>query len=152
MLFRLIKNVILFNKRMAEVKSIQSREGYSIEMSGTGPETYWTYTEDGREIAVGADFTLWNDVTLYTDSLRKWSEPYGTDVSEFDYQKILDRCIRYFSCWGQVTLDDTILPSIEDIKNSLSKQGVEFAELENGVIHYKMDADKFREQQMPNRK
>ena len=30
MLFRLFKNLVFFNKRMAEVKSIQAQEGYSI--------------------------------------------------------------------------------------------------------------------------
>ncbi len=144
MLFRFIKSLIFFHKRIAEVEAVQTREGYRIEERGRGPEYNWTYTEDGREVYIDVNFTWCNDVKLYTDSLRKWSEPYGTEVSKFDYQKILNRCIHYFSCWGKVTLDHTILPTTEDLKRSLTEQGVEFEELDKGVIHFKMDADEYR--------
>lgn len=144
MLFRFIKSLIFLNKRMAEVEAVQTREGYRIEELGRGPEYYWTYMEGSREISIEVDFTWFNDVRLYTDSLRKWSEPYGTEVSDFDHQKIINRCIHYFSCWGMVTLDHTILPTTEDLKRSLTEQGIEFKELDKGVIYYSMDADEYR--------
>lgn len=143
--FRLIKNLIMRKNRLAEDRRRQAKDGYRIETCGTGPETYITYIENGRELSVLADFISFNDVVLYTDSLRKWTKPYGEEVSQFDYQKVLNRATHYLSCWGAVTLNETHLPDNEDLKRSLTEQGIEFTELDGGVIHYTVDADVARQ-------
>lgn len=117
-----------------------------MEFSNIGPERYITYLEKGREIDVIADFTLLNDVILYTDSLKKWSKPRGEVLAPFDYGKVLNRVTRYLSCWGEVTLDDSNLPTNEDLKKTLTEKGIEFVETEDGIIHYSVDAGVYREQ------
>jgi hypothetical protein len=149
--FRLIKNLALMKSRLEEDRLRQANEGYHINTWGSGPETYITYSENGREIGVIADFTWFNDVLLYTDSLRKWTKPYGEELTQFDYQRVLNRATRYLSCWGMVTLDETKLPDNEDLKRSLTEQGIEFTELDGGVIHYTVDASVIREQQRRER-
>src|SRR5438445_2048688 len=150
--FRLIKNVLLLNRRLTEDERLQSEEGYRIETSSTGPETYITYFENGRTLSVLADFSIFNDVVLYTDSLRKWTKPYGEELTRFDYQKVLNRATRYLSCWGTVTLDDTKLPDNEDLKRSLDEQGIEYTELDGGVISYTVDADVARQHLKQNKR
>ena len=150
--FRLIKNVLLLNRRLTEDERLQSEEGYRIETSSTGPETYITYFENGRTLSVLADFSIFNDVVLYTDSLRKWTKPYGEELTRFDYQKVLNRATRYLSCWGAVTLDDTKLPDNEDLKRSLDEQGIEYTELDGGVISYTVDADVARQHLKQNKR
>lgn len=140
-LFQFVKNIMLLNRRKAADKITQSKEGYSIEMNGSGPETYITYIENNLEIDVAANFTMFNDVILYTDSLRKWSRPKSEVLTPFDYQKVLNRVIRYLSCWGEVEIDESRLPDNDDLKRSLTEQGIPFTELENGVITYSVNAD-----------
>jgi hypothetical protein len=144
--FRFIKSIIFWNGKMREDCLRQARDGYTIDMSGTGPETYITYYENGRKVGVIADFSWGNDVVLFTDSLRKWIEPYGVELTDFDFQKVLNRVTNYLSCWGEVTLNDSKLPTNEDLKRSLTEQGIEFEELPGGVIHYTLNADDYREQ------
>ena len=145
-IFRLIKNLVLWKTRLAADRLAQVEDGYSINTHGSGPETYITYVEKGREIGVLANFTWFNDVVLYTDSLRKWTMPYGVELTEYDYQKVLNRVTRYLSCWGEVRFDDSKLRDNEDLKRSLTEQGIEFVETDDGVIHYSVDAEVFREQ------
>lgn len=108
--FRLIKNLALMHSRLKQERARQVAKNYRIETTGDGPETYITYFENGKEIAVWADFTVFNDVTLYTYSLKRWHVPRGNEVTASDYQKVLDRVIQYLSCWGKVTLDDSRNP------------------------------------------
>ena len=143
--FKLVRHFILWKSQLAEDKERQNREGYRIDMEGGGPETYIIYQENGCEVGVIADFTWFNDVTLFTDSLRRWTIPYDVELTDFDYQKVLNRVINYLSCWGEVTLNDSKLQRNEDLKRSLTEQGIEFEELDNGVIHYSLDADEYRE-------
>jgi hypothetical protein len=144
--FKFIKSLILWKGRMREERLRQTRGGYTIDMEGTGPETYITYSENGRTIGVIADFSWGNDVVLFTDSLRKWMVPYGVELTDFDFQKVLNRVTNYLACWGEVTLNNSKLPDNEDLKRSLTEQGIEFEELPGGVIHYSLNADDYREQ------
>jgi hypothetical protein len=145
-IFRLIKNLVLMKSRLAEDRLGQAREGYLIDINDGGLERYITYFENGRELSILADFTWFNDVVLYTASLRKWTRPYGVELTEYDYQKVLNRVTRYLSCWGEVRFDDSKLPDNDDLKRSLTEQGIEFVESEDGVIRYSVDAEVFREQ------
>lgn len=81
-------------------------------------------------------FSWFNDVKIYTNSLKRWDIPYGEELSPFDYQKILNRLVRYFSCWGgAVSLSNAPLQDMDDIKNSLQEAGIAFEEVE-GIVHY----------------
>lgn len=144
---RLVKNLTSFNCRMAADEEKQTKDGYRITFTSQGPERDIRYFEGDREVIVMVDFSWWNDVLLYTDSLRRWYKPYGVELTEFDFQKVLNRVTSYMSCWGNVTLNDSKLPTQEDFKRSLMEQGIKFEELENGVIHYSIDGETLRREQ-----
>ncbi len=92
------------------------------------------------EIVVG--FTFWNDVLIYTDSFRKWDIPDGEIVSDLEFVKIKNRVARYFACWGgEIAFDDTELATLDDFKTQLQKDGIQYEELEGGVISYSNDID-----------
>jgi hypothetical protein len=104
-IFRFFKNQYLLNQRLAADEQRQKAEGYSVTFEQLGPERCITYIENGREIDVVAEFSMMNDVILFTDSLVRWSRPNNQRLSDFDHRKVVDRMSRYFSCWGEVTLD-----------------------------------------------
>lgn len=142
---RFLKNIYLMNRRLADDSRRQADEGYEIKTtSGLGPERYITYSEDNRELDVLADFTIFNDVRLFADSLRSWNIPNREELTDFDYQKVLNRVVRYLSIWGPVTVDDSKLLTIDDFEHSLNEAGIEFEESSDGVIKYKIDATKLR--------
>lgn len=143
-LYQFVKNIVFLNRRQAADRISQMKEGYSIEMNGAGPETCITYIENNREIDVLAEFTMLNDVILYAYSLRRWSRPQSEELTQFDYQKVLNRVVRYLSCWGEVEISETKLRDTEELKQSLSEQGIQFIEHEDGVITYSVDVDTFR--------
>ncbi len=139
--FRLIKSVISLNSRLAEDERSQMAEGYSIKTLGNGPETYITYVENEREIGLLVEFSIYNDVVLFTDSLRKWTKPFGVELTPLDYQKVLNRATHYLSCWGTVTYDETRLLDNEDLKKSLTEQGIDFTDLDDVIISYTVEAE-----------
>ena len=142
--FKFIQNVVLLNERLAQEEEQQKREGYLIESIHHGPEHYFTYYEGSRELSVGADFTWLNDVRIYTQSFVKWDKPRGEELTQFDYQKVLNRLVKYFSCWGgEVILDDCHLQGLDEIKAELDKDGIEFQEVD-GVIIYKSTLEEER--------
>jgi uncharacterized protein len=151
-LLRLVKNLASFDGRKARDDEKQVAEGYRITATGSGPETYVTYHDGDREIGVIAKFSWSNDVLLYTDSLKRWSVPYNAELTEFDFQRVLNRVMSYLSCWGKVSLDHSELPTQEDLKKSLIDKGIEFEELENGVLRYSIDADTLWEGSKKRRK
>lgn len=115
-ILKLLKNLLQMRSRMAKDKSLQSREGYSIEISGTGPERYITYKEDDLIVDVTADFSWSNDVVLYSDSLRKSLGRPPKSLSDLEFLRVKNRVINYLSCWGDVTIIDTELPHNEAIR------------------------------------
>jgi hypothetical protein len=153
--FRFIAGIIRLQRRLAEDELRQKAEGYSISSAPSGPERWVSYREFEREINVVHEYNWTNDVVIYTDSLRKWSKPYNESVTDFDFQKILSRCVRYFSCWGgDVTLDDRLLPTNEDLKASLEKSGIPYEELPGGIIMYSttFEDERKRQDTFSNRK
>src|SRR5688572_1889495 len=96
---RFAVNLLMLKGRLKQDRLAQEEAGYLIADTGTGLENNFTYKEGDREITILADFTWSNDVLLHTDSLRKWTKPYGETVTEFDYQKVLNRVTQYLSCW-----------------------------------------------------
>lgn len=144
-MFRLIKSLFLLNRRLAENKERQTSDGYTLDTSSIGPERYVTYSEGHRKIEIVATFSFSNDVRLYVDSLRKWTYPYGEEVSSCDFDRVLSRTIQYLSCWGRVELDYSHFEENDDVKNSLRKQGIEFEEIESGVIVYSIDTNRLKQ-------
>jgi hypothetical protein len=105
---KFIKNVALLNRRLNEEEERQNKEGYSIKFTQEGPEQYINYYEGNRKLAIGFEFTWLNDVILQTNSFIRWNVPKGQELTPDEYQKVLSRLIRYFSCWGgEVILDDS---------------------------------------------
>ena len=144
-IFRYIKGQILLNKRLSEEERQQRKEGYVIKFEQYGPARCITYVEGNREVAIEVNFTMLNDVRIFTDSFKKWNKPCGELLTPFDYQKVLNRLLRYFSCWGgEVVLDDSLIPDSEQLKESLRNAGIPFEELEGGVIRYEFDAEEER--------
>lgn len=142
-LIQFLKGVRNLNRRLEAEERRQANEGYSIRQEHAGPETYTTYEEEGRAANILAEFNILNDVVVFTDSFRKWDRPYGEVVSEPDFAKIKNRVARFFACWGgEVTFDDKVLPTNEELKKELEDAGIEYEELEGGVIHYSVDIDK----------
>jgi hypothetical protein len=74
-IFRFLKGLYLMGRRLTEDELRQKAEGYSIKFEQYGPERSITYVEGEREIMVIEQFSLMNDVILFTDSLRRWSRP-----------------------------------------------------------------------------
>jgi hypothetical protein len=143
-ILKFIKNQVLLNQRLNEEEEQQKSEGYFIESIHHGPEHYFTYFEGDKEVSVGADFTLLNDVRLYTQSFVKWDKPRGKELTTFDYQKVLNRLVRYFSCWGgEVILADCHLRDLEEIKAELDKDGIEYQEVD-GVVVYESTVEEER--------
>ncbi|MEO8648770.1 MAG: hypothetical protein ABI539_06355 [Acidobacteriota bacterium] len=141
-ILRFIKNVGKLNKRLTEEEERQIKEGYSIKTTQEGPERYVTYYERERKVTVGVSYTYLNDVVLYTNSFRKWDVPLGQELTPFDYQKVLNRLIRYFACWGAVTLDCTEPQHIEDLRESLIEAEIPFEECEDGIIKFSSNPEK----------
>ncbi|PYS97914.1 MAG: hypothetical protein DMF63_17825 [Acidobacteria bacterium] len=141
---RFVNNLLRLNGRLAADRADQARDGYLIEWSNHGPERYISYSDNDRELDVHADFTLLNDVVLYSDSLRSWTAPQRKEVTPFEYQKVLNRVIRYLSCWGDVRIDDRKLQDSEDLKRALTELGIDFTERDDGIIVYRADADSMR--------
>lgn len=143
-LFRLIKSLLRWNERLAEDRERQQRGGYKFEVNNIGPERCITYSEGNRRLEVMASFSFGNDVTLYVDSLRKWITPRGVPLLEHEFDLVLGRTIQYLSCWGAVELNYSHLQDDEELKRSLTEQGIDFTEFEPGVIVYSIDADELR--------
>lgn len=142
--FKFIKNIVLLGKRLAIEEERQKKEGYLIESIHHGPEHYFTYYEGDKEVSVGADFTWLNDVRLYTQSFVKWDKPRGEELTPFDYQKVQNRLVRYFFCWGgEVILDDSHLQDLDEIKAELDKDRIKYQEID-GVIVYQSTVDEER--------
>lgn len=141
-LFRFFKGLYLMGRRRTEDELRQKAEGYSVKFEQYGPERSITYVEGEREINVIEQFSWTNDVVVFTDSLKRWSRPYNEPVSDFEYQKIVNRLIRYFSCWGgNVTLDDRRLPTAEDFIRGLEESGIPYEQLPGGIIKYAVDIE-----------
>ncbi len=119
---RFVRNLYLLNQKRVAEEQRQQAEGYSVTFEQQGPERFITYLEGDREINVIAEFSMFNDVILFTDSLVKWSVPYNEPLSEFDHLRVVNRMIRYFSCWGEVTLDNRPLPTSEELSWNCRKQ------------------------------
>jgi hypothetical protein len=60
---------------------------------------------------------------------------------DFDHRMVVNRMSRYFSCWGEVTLDSRQLPTSEDIKLELEKARIPYEERPGGIIHYSADIE-----------
>jgi hypothetical protein len=140
-IFRFIKNKTLLFKRLNAEEARQKDEGFSITMEPP-PESYVVYREGNREVAAGMSFMRYDNVRLYTNSFVKWSTPRGEELTAFDYQKVLNRLVRYFSCWGgEVILDDSHIADLEEIKESLRQRGIPFKEID-GVLVYESTVEK----------
>lgn len=144
-ILRFFKHLLSINSCLAEEMKRQTVGGYMIESNTHGPERYFTYCENGRELVILVEFTILNDVKVFTNSLKKWHTPRGEELSDFDYQKVLNRATSYFSCWGEVILDDSPLPNRDDVKESLREAGIPFEELEGGIIQYTSTVEEERE-------
>jgi hypothetical protein len=140
-LLKFPKDFLLWNRRMTGELERQKQEGYKIELINIGPERYIVYTEKGKELEILANFTFLNGVILYSDSLKLWTKPPGEELSPFDFRKVLNRTIRYLSCWGAVTVDDRSLLVQEDFKKDLIQRGIRVTELHDGVMKYEIAAD-----------
>lgn len=135
-LVRFFRNLKRLDACLKENEKKQRANGYRIEFTQEGPERHIFYLEGDREILIHAEFTILNDVLLFTNSLRKWHKPPGDELSDFDYQKVLNRAISYFSCWGEVILNNAPLKDTEELKESLREAGIPYEELEGGIIQY----------------
>ncbi len=142
-IFRYFKNLYFLNERLTAEREMQGQSGYEITFTQDGPEHYITYREDGKEISILAEFSILNDVKLFTNSVRKWNHPTDIDISESEHKKVIDRLIQYFSCWGEVVLDDSFLGQASEPKESLIKDGIPFRK-SDGFIIYQNDIEKER--------
>jgi len=143
-LIRFLKNVYRLGRRLKAEELRQASEGYSIRYEQFGPEGCTTYCEEEREACIIVDFNFYNDVVVYSDSFRKWQKPYGELLSELDFVKVKNRAIRYFECWGEVSMDDRRLPTNEDFKKQLETDGIPYEEVGDGIITYKIDIESER--------
>jgi hypothetical protein len=136
-IFNWVSGQITLDKRLTAAEAEQKAQGYSIVLEpARGEGAFFTYTEGERMLYVAAYFSVWNDVTIFTNSLEFWISPRREPLSEFEYKKVLNRVIKYASSWGNVSLSDAKLVQPEDVKRELAAQGIPFEELENGIITY----------------
>lgn len=107
-ILRFIKNIFLLNKRLAEEEERQKREGYKIEFTHYGNQSDITYYEGDKKLPIDYKFTILNDVILNTNSFRRWNASRGKELTSTEYERVQNRLLRYFSCWGgEVILDDS---------------------------------------------
>jgi hypothetical protein len=145
-ILRFLRNIYLLNSRLTKDEKRQAEEGYSIKFSSVGPERDISYFEGDREANIVAEYSLLNDVVIFTDSFRKWQKPYGEELTEFDFLKVKNRLIRYFSCWGgDVTFNEKPLPTQEDFIKGLEEAGIPYERVGEEVIKYSFDIDEERE-------
>jgi hypothetical protein len=132
----------MLNKRLEEDKEQQKQEGYSVEGVFKGYENYLIYREGEREVTAEVHFFSYlNDVRLFINSYRKWDKPHSEELTSFDHQKITNRFVKYLSCWGgEVVLDDSPFRDLEQIKESLRRDGIEFEE-HDGYVVYQADIE-----------
>lgn len=137
-----IRSLYLLNSRLAKEGKVQIEEKYSIESGMAGPERYDIYREGDKVAYLVTEFSWLNDVTVFTDSFRKWSKPFGESLSDFDLLRARKRIRRYFECWGgEVIFDDRPLPRTEDFIKGLDEAGIPYEMNEDGVIHYSVDIE-----------
>ena len=103
---RYLKSQIGFSKRLEKETAEQRKAGYRITLKWEGPEQVITYREGKRQLIVFARFNWANDVVLELDSIKRWDYPGGR-LTEPEYQKVLERVIKFLSVWGNVSLDAT---------------------------------------------
>lgn len=127
-------------KEMAEQKDF----GYEAKYVQYGGEHYVIYQEDGKSLDVCVEFDWENNVTVFTKSFDSWLTPKREKLAELDYQKVLNRVVKYLSLWGEVRLDDSPPVGTEELKASLKKDGIEFQEVD-GVVIYESTVEKEKE-------
>ena len=142
-IIKFIKTTVLLGKRLEAEKEEQKKEGYEVEHVFRGYENYLIYREGERELTAQveavSDFT--REFKLFTNSYLTWNKPRGEKVTPFDHQKVTNRFVKYLSCWGGETiLDGVPFQSLEEIKESLRTDDIEFVE-HDGFVYYEMDAD-----------
>lgn len=107
-ILKFIKNIFLLNKRLTEEEERQRKEGYRIEFTHEGNDSYITYYEENKSLPIEYEFTFLNDVILKTNSFKKWNASRGKELTALEFEKVQSRLVRYFSCWGgDVILDDS---------------------------------------------
>jgi len=84
---KFFKNQILLNKRLTAEEELQKAEGYRIKFTQAGNESVITYYEGNREIPIGFEFTLLNDVILNTNSFRRWNGR-GKELTPLEYERV----------------------------------------------------------------
>jgi len=147
---RLIKGVYLLSKRLKEDEARQHQENYLITSTQEGPERYIKYSDGDLEIDVIAEFTWANDVVIYTDSLKNFRKNPAEQLSPENYERVLQRLVRYFSCWGgTVSLTNKKLLANDNIKEMLNRSGIAVSENDDGVIQYSADVDDLRSKRLP---
>lgn len=108
---RFIKNIFLLNQRLTAEEAQLKKEGYWIKYKLEGNEYSSIYYESGKQIYFYVEFTWLNDVILNTNSFKKWSYPKVKELTPSEYEKVQNRLVKYFSCWGgKVILDDSPPP------------------------------------------
>jgi hypothetical protein len=143
-IIKYLNNLLSLGRRLREHEERQKKSGYAVDFIQEGPERLIIYKENCQELMVNATFSILNNVVIYTESLKYWDIPRGKQLSPEEYQRVLSRMVEYFSCWGDVALDDSDLDDSDSFKNDLIKRGIEFEEFDDGTIHYQSTAEEAR--------
>jgi len=133
-----IKSLGLLKGRLQREEDLQHIEGYSIVNVWNGGDQYFLYVENdtGNSLTIGVDFSWLNDVKIYTESFRFWSQPEATALSKFEIARVKTRLVRYFSAWGgNVEFDDAMIRSLTEIKEDLNRKGIAYTEVDGFVIY-----------------
>lgn len=135
-ILKFFQGILSLNKKLLAEEERQISEGYSITVVQDGPESYYIYRENDREVAIGTYFSALNDVKIFTNSFRSWDKPTNEALTPLEGQIIRRRLVRYFSCWGGVVcFDNSPVQKLSDIKEELVRHDIPFEDLD-GVVSY----------------
>jgi hypothetical protein len=124
-------------------KQKQVEEGFLVELQSSMSGGNVEYREEDNILFAEVDFSWDNNVRLFTRSVEFWSRPRRRELTEIEYERVINRITEYLSLWGKVTYDNSPLTSLEDMKGDLENRNILYEE-KDGVIIYKSTAEKER--------
>ncbi len=129
-ILRLFWNQIGFHKRREQERLEQRRDGYQIFLIHALTAIFILYRESDKTLILDAKFTSDNNAVLSVRALEYWFEPRGEKLSELEYETAKSRMIKFYSAWGNVTLDDSPVRTVKEIISDLNSRGIDFHKLE----------------------
>ena len=130
-IFRFLRKQIGFSRRLDQERLEQKGDGYQIFLIHALTRGFILYREGDKILILDNQMTLDNNTTLSIKAFEYWFEPRGEKLSEIEVETAKNRLVKFFSVWGDVTLDDSPVRILNEIISDLNSRGIDFHKLED---------------------